>query len=155
MDIVVFIIQRIWIVLGRCLFLRSVHIFSWFLKSNWSNDFGHAEIGSGAKKRVVLWFEIFHSKFKVEWENGVWTKICFLARDSAFWRRPMRHFEIDFQYFSKCFDLTFFGNGFPNSHIVHSRCSFCLVNENSLNCMSGFVLLCFFNWSSLSKILAT
>ena len=34
--------------------LRSVHTFSWFLKSNWSSDFGHAETGSGAKKRAVL-----------------------------------------------------------------------------------------------------
>ena len=40
-------------------FLRSVHSFSWFLKSNWSSDFGHAETGNGAKKRVVLRGEIF------------------------------------------------------------------------------------------------
>ena len=40
-------------------FLRSVHTFSWFLKSNWSSDFGHAETGNGAKKRVVLRREIF------------------------------------------------------------------------------------------------
>ena len=40
-------------------FLRSVHTFSWFLKSNWSGDFGHAETGSGAQKRVVLLREIF------------------------------------------------------------------------------------------------
>ena len=31
-------------------FLRFVHTFSWFLKSNWSSDFGHAETGSGVKK---------------------------------------------------------------------------------------------------------
>ena len=41
------------------MFLRSVHTFSWFLKSNWSGDFGHAETGNGAKKRVVLRREIF------------------------------------------------------------------------------------------------
>ena len=40
-------------------FLRSVHTFSWFLKSNWSSDFGHAETGNGAKKRVVLRREFF------------------------------------------------------------------------------------------------
>ena len=40
-------------------FLRSVHTFSWFLKSNWSSDFGHAETGNGAKKRVVLLREFF------------------------------------------------------------------------------------------------
>ena len=54
-----FTIQRIWIVLGRCLFLRSVHTFLWFLKSNWNSDFGHAETGNGAKKRVVLRRDIF------------------------------------------------------------------------------------------------
>ena len=40
-------------------FLRIVYAFSCFLKSNWSSDFGHAETGSGAKKRVVLRSEIF------------------------------------------------------------------------------------------------
>ena len=39
--------------------LSFVHSFSRFLKSNWSSDFGHAETGSGAKKRVVLRREIF------------------------------------------------------------------------------------------------
>ena len=38
----------------------------------------------------------------------------------------------------------FFGNGFPNSLIVRFSSSFCLVNENSLNCTPGLVLLCFF-----------
>ena len=50
---------------------------------NWS-DFGHNENGSGAKKRVGLRREIFHSNFKVEWENGVWTKIRFLASGFLF-----------------------------------------------------------------------
>ena len=49
-----FTIQRISIVLGRCLFLRSVHTFSLFLKSNWSSDSGQNETGNGANKRVVL-----------------------------------------------------------------------------------------------------
>ena len=39
--------------------LSSVHTISWFSKSNWSSDFGHAETGNGAKKRVVLRDEIF------------------------------------------------------------------------------------------------
>ena len=34
--------------------LSFVETFSWFLKSNWSSDFGHAETRSGEKKRVVL-----------------------------------------------------------------------------------------------------
>ena len=42
-----------------CFFLRSVHTFSWLLKSNWSSDFGHAETGNGTKKRAVLRRELF------------------------------------------------------------------------------------------------
>ena len=49
-----FSIQRIGIVLGRCLFLQSVLIFSLFSKSNWNSDFDHADRRSEAKKRVVL-----------------------------------------------------------------------------------------------------
>ena len=59
------------------------------------SDFGHAETGSGAKKLVVLRVNFFHSNFKVEWENGVWTKIRFLA---CFLFVHMRHFDIDFQF---------------------------------------------------------
>ena len=44
---------------GAVFFLRSVQTFSSFLKSNWSSDFGHAETGNGAKKRVVLRREFF------------------------------------------------------------------------------------------------
>ena len=39
--------------------LRSVYTFSWFLKSNWRSDFGHAKTGSGAKERMVLRREMF------------------------------------------------------------------------------------------------
>ena len=34
-----------------------------FLKSNWSGDFGHAETGNGAQKRVILPREIFSLLF--------------------------------------------------------------------------------------------
>ena len=61
-----FTIQRIWLQFkefelywGAVFFLRSVHTFSLFLKSNWSSDFGHAETGNGAKMRVVLRREFF------------------------------------------------------------------------------------------------
>ena len=54
------------------------HVFM-ILKSNWSSDFGHAETANGAKNRVLLRHEFFCSSFKVEWENGVWTKIRFLG----------------------------------------------------------------------------
>ena len=41
------------------MFLKiCLHIFM-ILKSNWSGDIGHAETGSGAKKRVVLRREYF------------------------------------------------------------------------------------------------
>ena len=40
--------------------------------------------------------------------------------------------------------MIFFGNGFCNSLIACSMSSFCLDNENYLNCTSGLVLLCFF-----------
>ena len=56
----------------------------------------------------------------------------------------MRHFDIDSLFFFKIW-YDFFRNGFPNSLIVRSRSIFCLDNENSLNCTSGLVLLCFSN----------
>ena len=40
------------------------------------------------------------------------------------------HFDIDFKFFKKFFDLIFVVNCFPNSFIVLSRSSFCFVNEN-------------------------
>ena len=57
----------------------------------------------------------------------------------------MRHFDIDFLIFLRNF-VDFFRNDFPNSLIVLPRSSLlvCLVIENSLNCTSGLVLLCFF-----------
>ena len=99
-------------------FLRSVHTFSWFLKSNWSSDFGHAETGNGAKKRVVLRRDIYRSNFKVEWENGVWTKVAFSLVNScshaaiSLWFFLFQFFESDFLY------------RFPNPFIVRSRPSF-------------------------------
>ena len=38
------------------------------------------------------------------------------------------------------FNLFFSGNGLPNSIIVRSTSSSCLVSKNSLNCTSGLVL---------------
>ena len=65
------------------------------------------------------WFcgvNIFCSNFKVEWENCVWTKICFLASGFLF---TCGNFNLIF-----CFLFQFFGsdflNGFSNSFIVHS-----------------------------------
>ena len=105
---------------GAVFFLRSVHTFSWFLKSNWSSDFGHAETGNGAKKRVVLRREIFRSNFKVEWEYGVWTKIRFIGSGFLF---TCGNFTLIFTVFS-IFGSDFFLNGFSNPFIVRSRSSF-------------------------------
>ena len=53
-------------------FSRSVHIFSWFLKSNWSSYFGDIETGSGVKQRVVLRHEFFFvSRGFARVRNGV------------------------------------------------------------------------------------
>ena len=100
--------------------LRSVHTFSWFLKSNWYSHSGHAETGSGAKKREVLRREFFCSKFKVEWENGVWTKIRFIA--SGFFVH-ISNFTL-ILFFFRYFGLDFFLNGFPNPFKVRSWSSF-------------------------------
>ena len=56
----------------------------------------------------------------------------------------MRHFDIEFYCFSYFFGSDFFPNGLPNPIIVLSRPFLNLINENSLNWMSGLVLLCFF-----------
>ena len=45
-------------ILPAMFFKIGSHIFM-ILKSNWSSDFGHAETGNGAKKRVVLRREFF------------------------------------------------------------------------------------------------
>ena len=50
--------------------------------------------------------------------------------------------SLRFLLFFRFFGSDFVLNGFPNPFIVHSRSRF-LVNENSLNCKSGLVLLCF------------
>ena len=49
----------------------------------------------------------------------------------------MHHFDIDFLFFY----LIFLEMVFPNSLIVCSMSSFCLVIEYSSNCTSGLVLL--------------
>ena len=120
------------------------------------------------------WFcgvKIFRSNFSVEWENGVWTKIRFLASGFLFtcgnFTLIFTVFDILHRSFPRMvflvhwfsvfyFFIWFFRNGFPNSLMVRFRYSFCLVNESSLNCTSGLVPLCFFfNSSSPSMILAT
>ena len=64
----------------------------------------------------------FRSKFKVEWENGVWTKIRFLASGFLF---TCDNFTLIFTVF-RCFDLDFYLIGFPNPFIGHFSSSFLL-----------------------------
>ena len=74
-------------------------------------------------ERKSEWFcgvKFFRSKFKVEWENGVWTKIRFLASGFLF---TCGNFALIFSVFS-IFWPDFFLNGFPNPFIVLSRSSF-------------------------------
>ena len=96
-------------------FLRPVHTFSWFLKSNSSVDFGHAETGSGAKKRVVLLRKFFRSNFKVEWKNGVWKNIRFLASGFLI---TCGDFTSVFYYLFSIFGSDFFSKWF--SQTIHS-----------------------------------
>ena len=65
---------------------------------------------------------------------------CFLESTEAIFRQSSG-------YVFYLFDLFFCLNGFPNPFIVHSRSSFCLVNENSVNCRSGLVLLFFISFT--------
>ena len=73
-------------------------------------------------ERKSEWFcgvIFFHFKFKVEWENGVWTKIRFLASGLF----TCGNFTLVFTVFS-IFWIGFFLNGFRNPFIVRSRSSF-------------------------------
>ena len=76
-------------------------------------------------ERKSEWFcgvKFFRSKFKVEWENGVWTTIRFLASGYLFTCGKQFHF--DFYCFFQFFGSDFFLNGFPNPFIVRYRSSF-------------------------------
>ena len=121
---------------GAVFFLKSVHTFSWFLKSNWSCDFGHAETWSGAKKRVVyatcnfsLYFQsrektVFEQKFAFSLVGFLFTCGNFTSIFTVFWS----------------LDRILFLNGFPNQFIDHSRPSFFLTNFSFV--VSGFLFTC-------------
>ena len=74
-------------------------------------------------ERKSEWFcgvNFFRSNFKVEWENGVWTKIRFLGSDFLF---TCGNFTLIFTVFW-FFGSDFFLNGFPNPFTALSRPSF-------------------------------
>ena len=76
-----------------------------------------------AVERKSEWFcgvKLFRSKYKVEWENGIWLKVRFLAYDSLF---TCGNSTLSFAVF-QFFGSNFFLNGFPNPFIVRSRSSF-------------------------------
>ena len=75
-------------------------------------------------ERKSEWFcgvKFVCSKFKVEWENGVWTKIRFLASGFLF---TCGNFTLIFTVFFDFLDRIFFLNGFHNPFIVRSWSSF-------------------------------
>ena len=75
-------------------------------------------------ERKSEWFcgvNFFRSNFKVEWENGVWTKIRFLGSGCLF---TCGNFTLIFTVFFRFFGSNFFLDGFPNPFTAHSRPSF-------------------------------
>ena len=72
------------------------------------------------KREWLCGVKFFCSKFKVEWENGVWTKIRFLASGFLF---TCGNFTLIYTVFS-IFWIGFFSKWFPNPFIVRSRSSF-------------------------------
>ena len=100
---------------------------------------------------IGFFLNVFPSPFKVISRPSffVWTKFPLFA--SCFFV-DVRHFDFDFLFF-KTFLICFLDMIFP----FHSKSVlglvFCLVNENSLYCMSRLVLICFFN--SLSLLLCS
>ena len=92
-------------------FLGAVHAIFIFLKSIWIDDFGYAETGGAAEKRVVLRCEIL----SLEFSRRV-TKRC--LRKNSF-----SHFWFFFQIWQFDFVFRFFdrisSKRFPNPFIVH------------------------------------
>ena len=86
-------------------FLRSVHTFSWFLKSTGVVILVTPKQEMERKSEWFCGVNFFRSNFKVEWENGVWTKIRSLG--SGFFVH-MPQFHSDFYCFFDLLDRIFF-----------------------------------------------
>ena len=91
-------------------------------KSNWSSDFGHAETGNGAEKRVVLWREFFFALIlklseKTVFEQKFGFSVVVFCSHAAI---SLWFFLLSFQFFG----LVFFLNGFSTAFTAHSRPSF-------------------------------
>ena len=110
-------------------------------------------------ERKSEWFcgvNFFRSNFKVEWENGVWTKIRFLGSGFLF---TCGNFTLIFTVFS-IFGSDFFLNGFPNPFKALSRPSFlCELNFHFslvvflFTCGIFTLIFCFFFLIFLSEFL--
>ena len=88
-------------------------------------------------ERKSEWFcgvKFFRSNFKVEWENGVWTKFRFLGSGFLF---SCDNYTLIFTFFY-FLDRVFFLNGFPNS-IKSSFWALVFVCTKFLFLASGFL----------------
>ena len=85
----------------------------------------------------LLCFQFFGSDFFL---NGFPNP--FIVHSKPIFLESNLHFSLYFSLY-----MIFSRNGFPNSLIVLGLV-FCLVNNNSLSCTSGLVLLCFFTSSN-------
>ena len=72
------------------------------------------------KSEFFCGVKFFRSKFKVEWENGVWKKFAF----SLVVFCSHAAISLWFLLFFRVFGSDFFLNGFPSPFIVRSRSSF-------------------------------
>ena len=113
---VFFTIQRIWIVLGRCLFTHFHDFWSQIGVVILVTPKQEVE----RKSRWLCGVNFFRSNFKVECENGDWTKIRFLGSGFLF---TCGNFTLICTVFS-IFWIGFFLNGFPNPFTAHFRPSF-------------------------------
>ena len=131
--------------------LRSVHTFSLFLRSNCSSDFGHAETGSGVKKRVVLRREFFEFGYSFRVRKRCLNKNSL----SRFWffvqKADMTLIFIVF-FFNFC--ITCFLYCFP----IHSFFVLCLVffiESKVMTCPAMFLLIRFSFWSCFSFLFSS
>ena len=124
-----------------CSHIFEVKLEKWFL-SRWTrNDFFHSNFvrkrylneilhswllffvhmrPKQAVERKSEWFcgvNIFYSNFAVDWESGVWTKLCFLASGWFFHMRQF-HSKTVFLLFGSFYFLEFFFKWFSQS--IHS-----------------------------------
>ena len=107
----VFTIQRNWIVLGRCLFFKICsHIFM-ILSQIGVVILVTPKHEMERKSERFCGVNFFRSNFKVEWENGVWTKIRFLGSGFLF---ICGNFTLIFTVFS-IFWIGFFSKWFSQS----------------------------------------